>query len=295
MSVGGGADLTTLDLELLRAFVEVARQGTFQAAGASLGRTQSAVTQQMQRLEALAGKPLFQREGRAKHLTEHGRHLLRYAREMLSLNDDAVLFLRDRSPRGSLRIGSPHDVADTLLTQILGQLARLMPNLNLEISIGRSPQLLDGLHSAELDLTLATREDPALDGVAVRTSPILWLCSTQFQHLPGQPLPLILGDEPSIFRRVGLEALERAGLPWRQVYLSASPIGVKAAVRAGLGITPRSVELLSADMRALGEKDGLPRLPDVTYYLYMRPNALNPVVRQAYALLRSAMGPQGAP
>lgn len=244
----------------------------------------------MQRLELQAGQPLFLREGRTKQLTEYGRHLLRYARDMLSLNDDAVFFLRNLSPSGSLRIGSPHDVADTLLPYILGQLARQMPSISLEVTIGRSPDLLESLHNAALDLTLATRTDTALESVVARTSPVLWLCAAHFHHLRGEPLPLILGDEPSIFRREALAALARAGIAWRQVYTSTSPVGVKAAVRAGLGITPRSVELLTSDMRALGHAEGLPSLPDVTYHLYMRPHSVNPVVRQAFSLLQGALG-----
>lgn len=282
------------DLDQLRTFVEVARQGTFRAAGHALGRSQASVTQHMQRLETQAGRTLFQRDGRGKQLTEQGRQLLRYAREILAINDDAMLSMRAKGPSGSLRIGSPHDVADTLLTLLLGQLARFMPNLNLEVVVGRSPALLTSLQDAELDLTLATRDIPALERVALRTSPILWLCAHHLQFIPGEPLPLILGDEGSVFRQVALRALDEAGLSWRQAYYSTSPIGVKAAVRAGLGITPRSLELLSADLKTLGDKEGLPRLPEVTYYLYMRPHTVNPVVRQAFATLKSTLGSQAA-
>ena len=69
-------------------------------------------------------------------------------------------------------------------------------------------------------------------------------------------------------------------MPWRAAYLAPSLIGIKAAIRAGLGVTARSIDLLGADMRVLGDKDGLPRLPDVTYYLWARPNAVNPVARR---------------
>lgn len=288
----------TLDLELLRAFVAVVDHGSFAAAGAGLGRTQSAITQQLQRLDAQAGVPLFARDGRRKLLTESGRHLLRYAREMLALNDEALHALADAGLQGSLRIGSPHDVADTLLPPLLSHIARSSPQLRLEINVGRSPFLMEALHRGELDLTLSTRDDPTLEGIALHTSPTLWLCASQFKHTPGQPLPLILIDEPSIFRRLALEALDRHKLPWRQAYSSSNLIGIKAALRAGLGVTARSMELLGPDLRVLGEKDGLPRLPDVTYHLWMRPNTASPVVRQAYELIRSSRGirdPQGRP
>ncbi|MFT4171095.1 MAG: LysR substrate-binding domain-containing protein [Rhodocyclaceae bacterium] len=277
----------TLELELLRGFVAIVDEGGFAAAGAFLGYSQSAITQQMQRLESQLGVPLFQREGRSKQLSDQGRQLLRYAREMLSLNDDAIRALADSSPSGSLRIGSPHDIADTLLPPMLSHIARAAPRLRLEINVGRSPHLMDALRRGDIDMTISTRTDPALEGIALRTSPTLWICSSQFIPSPQQPLPLILIDEPSIFRRLAIESLDAAGIPWRLAYRSSSLIGVKAAIRAGLGITARTMEMVEADMRTLGASDGLPPLPEVTYYLWIRPNTVNPVVRQAYELIAS--------
>lgn len=81
--------IINLDLELLRTFVTVADRKTFSAAAKTICRTQSAVSQQMQRLEQLIGKALFIRHGRNKLLTEYGFQLLRYARKILNVNDEA--------------------------------------------------------------------------------------------------------------------------------------------------------------------------------------------------------------
>ncbi|MCD5991787.1 MULTISPECIES: LysR substrate-binding domain-containing protein [Pseudomonas] len=281
---------TTLDLELLRTFIAVVDHNSFAEAGARLARTQSSVTQHMQRLEQQVGVSLFQKQGRQKQLTEPGRQLLRHARQMLSLNDEALNSLREDSLSGVLRIGSPHDIADTILPPILSHIARSAPRLRLEIDVGRSPFLMDDLHRGKVDLVISTREDPDLEGFALRTSPVWWICSAGYIHEPGEPLPLILIDEPSIYRRYALEALERANIPWRQAYLASNLIGVKAATRAGLGVTARSMEMLGPDMRVLGENDGLPRLPDVTYHLWIRPNTVNPLARRAYELIRGSQG-----
>ena len=149
---------------------------------------------------------------------------------------------------------------------------------------------MDDLHRGKVDMVISTREDPNLEGFALRTSPVWWICSAQYLHTPGKPIPLILVGEPSIYRRYALEALESANITWRQTYLASNLIGIKAATRAGLGVTARSMEMLGPDMRVLGESDGLPRLPDVTYYLWIRPNTLNPLVRRAYELIRSHRG-----
>lgn len=77
-----------LDLDLLRTFVVVADLNTF-AAAVAVCRTQSAVSQQMQRLEQLVGKELFAHHGRNKLLTEHGVQFLSYARKILQFNDEA--------------------------------------------------------------------------------------------------------------------------------------------------------------------------------------------------------------
>lgn len=81
---------------------------------------------------------------------------------------------------------------------------------------------------------------------------------------------MILVDEPSVYRRLGLEALQRQH--------SLAPglsnlIGIKAT-RAGLGVTARSMDLLGPEMWVLGESDGWPRLPDVTYHLWISQDAL---------------------
>jgi len=274
-----------LDIELLRTFVMVADLETFSKAGVRLGRTQGAVSQQMQRLETLVGTALFLKEGRTKRLTQPGRQLLSYARDLLMLNDDAFRSLKDSRFSGMLRIGSPHDVADTLLPPLLSQITRWAPHLNFELDVSRSPFLMDALHRGEVDMTISTRFDPALEGILLRTSPTVWICSARYHHRPDAPIPLILADYPSIFRRVAIEALDAAQVRWSPAYTTSNMLGIKAAIKARLGVTARSIELLDSEMRVLGESDGMPRLPETNFYLWIRPGAGNALVRQAFELL----------
>ncbi|MYZ43504.1 LysR substrate-binding domain-containing protein [Schauerella aestuarii] len=282
--------MRNLDLDLLRTFVVVARTGTFSEAAVKLHKTQSAITQQMQRLEAVFDRPLFEKHGRNKRLSSHGTRLVDYAQHMLAINDEALRALQDIQLEGVLRVGAPLDVADTILPTLLTHIARSTPRVKLEIRAERSPFLMDALRAGELDLTISTRFEQAFEGVVLRTSPTVWLCSASYVHDPTVPVPLILADEPSIFRRLALTALEQSRTPWHINYLAPNLIGIKAAVRAGLGVTARSIELLGPDMRVLGEADGLPDLPDVPYFLWMRPDIINPVTRYIYELLKTNMG-----
>lgn len=101
--------ILNLDLDLLRTFVAVADLNTFAAAAAAVCRTQSAVSQQMQRLEQLVGKELFARHGRNKLLTEQGIQLLGYARKILRFNDEACMSLMYGSLQGALSIGASEE------------------------------------------------------------------------------------------------------------------------------------------------------------------------------------------
>lgn len=279
----------TLDLELLRSLAAIVSHDSFAAAAVHLGRTQSAVTQQMQRLEEQIGHPLFEKQGRQKRLTDHGQRLLTYARHLLAINDEALRSLTQGQLEGMLRIGAPHDVADTMLPPLLTEVARTSPLLQLDIHVGRSPFLMESLKRGQLDMAISNRADPELEGVVLRTSPTVWLCSASYIHQRDQPIPLIVADGPSIFRRIGHEALDQAGVPWTPRYTSSSLIGIRAALRAGLGVTARGVEQLDAGLRVLGLSDGMPRLPDLVYHLYVRSHVVNPVTRQVFETLKSRM------
>jgi DNA-binding transcriptional LysR family regulator len=134
--------MPTLDLELLRSLRPSSATTALPAAAVSPGRTQSAITQQMQRLEEQIGHPLFAKQGRQKRLTEQGERLLTYAHHLLALNDEALRSLRQGELEGNLRIGAPHDVAETMLPLLLTEVARTSPLLQLDIHIGRSPYLM---------------------------------------------------------------------------------------------------------------------------------------------------------
>ncbi len=82
-------------------------------------------------------------------------------------------------------------------------------------------------------------------------------------------------DEPSPFRDMAIKQLDEAGIPWRIAYVASTLSAVRAAVKAGLGVTARPVEMMSPDLRVLGAADGLPALPDTQYLLCHNPDSDN--------------------
>jgi adenylate cyclase len=96
---------SALDIDLLRSFVLIAEGGSFTRAAERVGRTQSAVSQQIQRLESLFGHRLLVRgKGAGTQLTREGLYLLSRAHELISLNDDIVDAL----------LGLPSDATEAL-------------------------------------------------------------------------------------------------------------------------------------------------------------------------------------
>lgn len=280
-----------LELDLLRTFIAVVDGATFAAAAESVCRTQSAVSQQMQRLESLIGKELFVRQGRNKALTDSGTQLLSYARRILRLNDEACLSLVYEEIDGVLKIGSPDDTANTILPDLLARFSGAYPNLIMDIIVKRSPFLMSMLEDNELDLAISTEEHVGYPKIVLRVSPSLCYCGKHFSFNLEQPLPLVVLDEPSTYREMMINHLEQQQIPWRIAYMATTLSGARAAVRAGLGIMARSIELSGEDLRILGEDEGLPVLPAIRYNLYL--NSKSPT-KAAQILFNSLKNEQTA-
>ena len=280
-----------LDLDLLRTFVAVADLNTFAAAAAAVCRTQSAVSQQMQRLEQLVGKELFARHGRNKLLTEHGIQLLGYARKILRFNDEACMSLMFSNLQGVLTLGASDESADTILPFLLNRISSVYPKLALDVSVKRNAFMVEMLTENEVDLVVTTHRPGQFDSLTLRTSPTHWYCAAEYVLQKGEPIPLVLLDDPSPFRDMVLTALNEASIPWRLAYVASTLPAVRAAVKAGLGVTARPVEMMSPDLRVLGQSEGLPSLPDTEYLLCHNAASNNELAKVVFEAMENYHNP----
>lgn len=259
-----------LDIGLLRTFLAVADRENFAVAADDVFRTQAAVSQQMQRLEVMLDCKLLVRVGRNKRLTEQGVRLREYARRMLTLNDETCRAMSPSVFAAPTRLGVCADAVDTVLPDYLALCARTYPSMRIEIQVNRSRWLASALRRGDIDLLLELEQLDEFSRVPVRTSPVVWISGAHFHHQRGLPLPLVLVDSPCVFRRMALHKLEQENRPWRNAFQTPTLAGVRAALRAGLGVTPRTIEMLTPGLKVVGEELELPPLPSATYYLYMR-------------------------
>lgn len=289
--INSNRPIMNLDLDLLRTFVAVADLNTFAAAAAAVCRTQSAVSQQMQRLEQLVGRELFERHGRNKLLTDHGLQLLGYARQILRANDDASASLTYNDAEGELRVGVSDDTTNTLLPFLLNRIASVYPRMAVDIYIKRAHLIKNMLDNGEIDLALIPTELSQYPSTLLRSAPILWHCAPDYQHQLNEPIPLVVMDETNPFREIALSTLNAAGIKWRIAYEAASLSAVLAAVNAEVGITARPLEMQNSDLRILSESDGLPRLPEIRYWLYRNIDEQNEAILTVFGAIKNKKTP----
>ena len=129
-----------LPTDMLRTFVAVAELKSFTRAGEVMGRTQPAVSLQIRRLEEILNCRLLDTGGRVVALTPEGEILIRHARQMLIVNDDAVAELCRRPRTGTLRVGLPIDYAVAFFQAVLSHFIRTHTEVELEVYCDLSPE-----------------------------------------------------------------------------------------------------------------------------------------------------------
>lgn len=250
--------------ELLRTVVAVVETGSLAKAGDRVGRTASAISLQLSRLESLLGIDLFERKGRRLMLTAAGDALVGHARDILDRHDAAVRALTGAAASGRVRLGLVQDFVDPLLPAILSAIRSRHPFAQIEVRVAGSAELRQAVASAELDVALACRGDAP--GKPVRVEPMVWVGEARLAAL--DDLPLALVSRPCPFADAALGALDAAGRRHHLAMRTPSLSGVQAAIRGGLGIGCRTRLLAVAGLKVLGAEEGLPPLPEIEYSLF---------------------------
>lgn len=271
----------TFDLDVLRSFVAGVDLGSFGRAADRLGRSTSAVSAQLKKLEEQAGVPLLRKDGRGLALTDAGETMLAYARRLLDLNDQASRAVRGAELQGTVRLGLQEDFGEMLLPRVLGRFARTHPKVRIEARVARNSDLLERIALGQLDLALAWDHDARLpQAQRLAELPMCWIGPAVPAPVTDSDgvLPLAAFEPPCLFRSCATDALDRAGIPWLAAFTSPSLAGLWAAVSAGLGLTVRTPLGLPATVRALkpGEH-GLPDLPSISLSLYRTQAEPDPV------------------
>ena len=271
-----------IDTVTLRCFLAVADTGSFTHAAQRVGRTQSAVSQQMAKLEGWLNVPLMTR-GKTITLTSEGEIFLGYARRIFALHQEMFDRFKEPELSGEVRFGLPEHFASVFLSEILVNFVQIHPRIMLNVECDLTMTLFERFKRGEFDLVLLkmSRPEDFPYGVEVWSEKLEWVGdSNSVAAIMGdttKALPLVLSPQPCVYRASAIKALEQAGIPWRLVFSSPSYAGTIAAVKAGLGITVLPKTMIPAQLEAVN-LEILPTLSD-THISLLKHDPNNPAVK----------------
>ncbi|MEP3049210.1 MAG: LysR family transcriptional regulator [Roseibium sp.] len=263
-----------IDMELYRTFLVIAEMSSFSKASDLIGRTPSAVSMQIKKLETMLGVSVFVREGRTVRLTSEGEALLGYARRILMLNEEAVGLFVAPSVEGEVRFGAPSDFGTRFLPNILSRFARSHPGVNVDVHLDGSTMLDEKLKRNELDLVLFTARpgsNLAGGGETVYSEPLVWVGLEGGIAYERDPLPLAVSTPGCPWRRAARMSLDAAQKSYRISYTSFHSAGQEAALLADLAVAPFPASVVETPLQVLDDRHGLPTIGD--YNIIMKERA----------------------
>ena len=249
----------SIEIRHLAALEAVVETGSFHRAGAELGYSQSAISQQIAALERAAGLPLLDRPGGRKPVTatEAGLRLLRHARRASAAMRAAEADLRAlaEGEAGSLRVGTFQSAGVRLLPDAMRRYVERWPGVQVRlVESGYDDDLLALLERGELDLAFVlANDDPAYERVSVLVDPYVLLApsASDLARAAGPIRPREISHLPLIGYRRDTGApeafLRSRGLEPEIVFRSDEGGIVQGLVGAGIGYAV--VPLLGVDER----------------------------------------------
>jgi DNA-binding transcriptional LysR family regulator len=257
-----------LDVDAVRAFALVAELKSFTRAAQAVGMTQSAVSLQLKRLETRLDRRLIERTPRSVELTAEGAAFLDHARDLLAAHDRAVAGALTVERR--LTIGISDHATGPELPSLLVRVAAFDPQLNLDVRIGLSSEILDMFESGKLDAAIVRREPHRRGGEVLLEDTFGWFAAPAFRAKPDEKLRLAMLAAPCGIRALAIRTLEKAKLPWIEAFTGGGVTAVVAAAAAGLAIAPLARRIAPAGLVDVGEALSLPSLGKSAVVLHSR-------------------------
>jgi DNA-binding transcriptional LysR family regulator len=283
-------NLISLDIRMLRSLLTVVETGSITEAARRLGRTQPAITLQVQRLEDLTGRTLLSHDSRRVKPTEHGLIVMSYAQSILRLHDELLSRMSTLGIEGHVILGTPDLYAASLLPPILSIFRKAFPRIQVELRCVLSTPLVGLVKRGEIDIALVTRMNDFTGGIVVHQEPLVWFTATDSDVHRETPVPLALLPTGNLYRDHAVAGLESAGRRWRIACISESISGLQAAVLAGMAVTVLGRSTVIPGLRELPPSQEFPGLPKVDLLLYQATGAAKPAARALHDYLQHYLG-----
>lgn len=258
--------MAALDVDAVHAFVLVADLGSFTKAAQALDTSQAAISVKVKRLEDRLGYRLLERTPRNVRLSNQGMTFLKPARNFVAAHELAVAGLATVSKR--LVIGISDQVAGHGLPGLLARMNAYDPALIIEVHIDASRNLVDAFDRGALDAAIVRRNDERRDGELLIREHFGWFASPNWEHGESRPLRLASLSPSCGARALATQMLDKAGIPWTEVFIGGGMAAVGAAVSAGLAVAAMAPSVAPIGTVDIGPRYGLPQLPDSDVILH---------------------------
>jgi DNA-binding transcriptional LysR family regulator len=263
-----------LELSLLRTFVLLVEEGSVTRVAQRLNRTQPAISLQLNRLEQLVGRKIFEANLRRPKLTSHGETLLAYAHKLLDLDNEARARLRSDEVSGRVVLGCPDLYAAFLLPRILARFQASYPNVEVTVYCALSRKVAEAMENNSVDVALVTHMPdvhPHLTDVTLlRRERLVWLGAEGGSAHRRDPLPVAMLPDGNRYRRLALSALDAQHREWRIACVSESIAGLQAMALSDVAVIVLGQSVEVRGLRQFDQSDGLPPLPEVELALWHR-------------------------
>ena len=235
-----------MEINELKIFLAVARQGSISRAAEELHYVQSNVTTRIKQLEGRLGTHLFHRNSKGVCLTSSGRTLLDYAERIVQLTNEArQAFSEEAEPQGVLAIGSMETTAAVRLPNLLADYHRRYPQVELNLITASSAESLNRLLAFEVEAALVAGEvnPQALIAEQAFEEELVVAAPLRENPLDGDYLKILVFRSGCAYRAQLENWLQHSGRLNYQIVELGSIDGIIGCVAAGMGISflPRSV------------------------------------------------------
>lgn len=262
------APMRGFDLDQLRTLVAVVDAGSVTAGAPRVFLSQSAASEQLQRLEERVGHVLLQRGRHGVKPTPAGERLLGHARRLIALSDEAWRDLQGTRLEGSLHLAVTDYFRPAALGALLARLNERHPGVRLKVSIVKSGALEAAHTRGEFDIGLVMRIGPqGRSPKPLLSEPLHWVAAPGMRHERGQVLRVVTLSESCSLRQFTLDLLRRRAVPHAVMHEATGVAGLQAALAAGLGVACLNESAIGPSLAPLPSPQGLPALPRVGFHL----------------------------
>ncbi|TCP20786.1 DNA-binding transcriptional LysR family regulator [Scopulibacillus darangshiensis] len=233
-----------MNLEDLRVFRLVAKEGNITKAARSLNFVQSNVTAKIKRLEQNYETKLFYRHKHGVTLTSTGKGLLSYAGQVLDLMDEAEKTLKNTSvPNGTLSIGSMETTAASRLPRILSAYHDRYPQVELSLQTGTTNSLMKAVLERDIEGAFIAGDinHPELEDIMVFEEELVLVAKEQIlssidvDQLKNKTI--IVFKSGCFYRDIFEKWLKSEGVQLAKTMELNTLDGAIGCVKAGLGIS----------------------------------------------------------